>query len=135
MFGNKCFHVMRTYSEMVVEHFLRHSGPCDIRLDWPVAKIDHGEPFAERLCRKWNTFASVLGFSPEPHLALVRSGVSALVGLAAAATSSRPKITVTCKRGEQLHADKIIVTVPLPILQASFVVLQHDCNGVFRPHE
>ena len=64
---------------MVLEHFLTPLADSQLKLNWPVKRIEYP-----------------------------RNSVRA--------TNSQ-RIKVTNTRGESIHADRVIVTVPLPILQ------------------
>eukprot|EP00042_Codosiga_hollandica_P051303 m.627978 g.627978 ORF g.627978 m.627978 type:complete len:745 (-) comp58255_c0_seq16:90-2324(-) len=101
-FGEQNFHVIRSYSELMFNYFVSRLSHCDIKLDWPVRRIAFDQSSLLRDFR---------------DLDCVRTGCHASELLHSFLQTGSDRISVTSSRGETLVADKVVVTVPLPILQ------------------
>ena len=101
---------------MVLEHYVSALAPCDIRLGWPVAKIQSRASAFETLAASWAAVSPVLAVAPVPAVGLARAAVgAALATLQTLSTPSRIKVTST--HHDSITCDKVILTVPISVLK------------------
>jgi hypothetical protein len=115
-FGTINYHVQRTYSELVLQSLISGLSDATLRLNWPVKSIGYTSHPAANVSHILRAARAVSTLLPIPCLGLAHVACEA-VSAAVDMLVTQPKIAITSESGQTIEADRVVVTVPLTVLQ------------------
>jgi hypothetical protein len=119
-FGDQNFHLIRSYSEFVLDYCISGLTNCTLHTDWCLESVTQSEPRpASPLGRAQEWLAATsnaLALFPLGALQLARAGASMALSLVGRQQMTT-RLILQNSRGESIEADRVVMAVPLTVLQ------------------